>query len=77
MNKSNYQYSRVKAMAIERKREGYSWWPLFALMGILAGLLLWETLNPLPLIVAELVSFAALWLVFFGVALWLIFLMRK
>ncbi len=55
------------------KLEGQTWWPLYALPAILGALLFWEVSSPLPLFSAQIISFAALVLLFCGIALWLIF----
>ncbi len=59
------------------KLEGLTWWPLYALLGILGGLLFWEAFRPLPLIPVQVVSFAALGLLFGGIALWLILFVNE
>jgi hypothetical protein len=66
-----------KEREIGRKYETSVWWPLFALMGILGGLLLWEELNPLPLLPAQAVSFATLTLLYGGVGLWLVLFAKE
>jgi hypothetical protein len=66
-----------KEQAVGRKYDGTAWWPLFALMGILGGLLLWEEVNPLPLLSAQAVSFATLALLSGGIGLWLILFAKE
>ncbi len=68
-NRHNHLETDVE---IARKYERTAWWPLYALMGILGGLLLWEELNPLPMLPVQAVSFATLTLLFGGVCLWLV-----
>ncbi len=76
MESTNYPHSIDKGTEREGKYENRAWWPLFALSGILGGLLLWEDCSPLPFVATQVVSFATLSLLFGGIALWLISLTR-
>ncbi len=77
MANANYQNDYGGAEEMEAKLKETTWWPLFALLGILGALLFWEALNPLPLIPAQVVSFAALGLLFGGVTLWLMVVVKE
>ncbi len=77
MKNANYQLHEEREEAMEGKLGGPPWWPLFGVLGIPGGLLSWEALSPLPLIPAQAVSFAALGLVFCGIALWVIFFLNE
>ena len=77
MEYANRHNHTEKEHAIVSKDERTAWWPLYALMAILGGLLLWEELNPLPLLPAQAVGFATLTLLFGGVCLWLVHLAKE
>ncbi len=62
---------------IEKKYEGTAWWPLFALIGILGGLLLWEDLNPLTLLPAPAIGLVTLTLLYGGVCIWLVLIAKE
>ncbi len=76
MENAKYQYSEVRVEAIEGKFEGPALWPFLASLAIPGGLLVWEALSPLPEVPASAVGFAALGLVFLGIALWVIFFVK-
>ncbi len=77
MANANYRYNEWRVDEMEKKIEKPAWWPFFGLLGVAGGLLFWEALSPLPQIPTQAVSFVALGLLFVGLALWVIFLVRK
>ncbi len=77
MENAKYRNNQQREKVIEGQLGGFAWWPLFGVLGIPGGLLFWEALSPLPLIPVQAVSFAALGLVFCGIALWVIFFLNK
>ncbi len=71
-------YSNMEeAGEMEGQLERFAWWPLLGVLGVPGGLLSWEAWSPLPQIPVQAVSFAALGLLFLGIALWLILLVKK
>ncbi len=76
MTNADYRHNEWRVDKMEKKIKGPAWWPFFGLLGVPGGLLSWEALSPLPQIPAQAVSFAALALLFVGIALWVIFLAR-
>ncbi len=76
MENANYCNNKEREKVLEGQLEESAWWPLFALLAILGGLLFWEELSPLPQIPIQVVGLGALGLLFGGIALWVIFLAR-
>ncbi len=76
MDKTIYR-NMEEADEMKGQLGGFAWWPLLGVLGIPGGLLSWEALSPLPEIPVQAVSFAALGLLFLGIALWLILLVKK